>query len=53
LVGPVHSLEHIAVAKHILDKQIIARHSLLSQPNTKHFASCLCIEGDGALYLHM
>jgi len=51
LVGHVYSLVPVAVADHRLAQQIIAWQSWFRR--NRHFAFCLCIKGDGALYLHM
>jgi len=51
LVGHVYSLVPIAVADHRLARQIIAWQSWFRR--NRDFAFCLCIKGDGALYLHM
>jgi len=51
LVGLVYSLVPIAVADHRLAWQIIAWQSWFRR--NRHFAFCLCIKGDGALYLHV
>jgi len=50
LVGHVYSLVPVAVADHGLARQIIAWQSRFRR--YRHFAFCLCIKGDGALYLH-
>jgi len=51
LVSHVYSLVPIAVADHRLARQIIAWQSWFRR--NRNFSFCLCIKGDGALYLHM
>ena len=51
LLGHVYSLVPIAVADQKLARQIIAWQSWFRR--NRYFAFCLCIKGDGALYLHI
>jgi len=49
LVGHEYSLVPIAVADHRLAHRLLRDNHDLG----RHFAFCLCIKGDGALYLHI
>jgi len=51
LVSHVYSLVPTAVADNRLARQIIRWQSWFRR--NRHFAFCMCIKGDAALYLHM